>query len=165
MSQITINDGVLWVGGDAYPLRNISHVAKRGLVVNTGKAWKDFFQMTFGWLIVGGIIAAVFDTIGMIILLGVEGLIIWSLVSDLRKPPLYGLILNTSGTQFDAVWSTSEKEIDALVAEVARALGHPDTAQVVFNVEHAVQGDVINQYGDHSIGKAQHYGQGNIGGR
>ncbi|MER5553552.1 DUF6232 family protein [Streptomyces sp. NPDC002793] len=160
-----IKEGVLWVGGEAYPMRNISHVAQRRLTVDLGKAWKEFFLISLGWLFIGGIIAAVFDVIGTLILLAVEGLIIWSLVGDLRKPPLYGLILNTSGTQFDAVWSTRQSEIDELVHTVTSAVGKPEAAQVVFNVEHAVHGDLIKQYGNHNIGKAQHSGPGNIGGR
>ncbi|MEW2071188.1 DUF6232 family protein [Streptomyces sp. NPDC007346] len=165
MVQVKINEGMLWVGGEAYPLRNISHVGQRVLTVDLGKTWKEFFTHSLAWLVVGGIIALIFDTVGPIILVVVEGLIIWGLVGDLRKPPLYGLVLNTSGTQFDAVWSTRESEIDHLLIEVTTALGRPETAQIVFNVDHAVHGDVINQYGNHNRGKIQHGGSGSGGGR
>ncbi|MFI2185432.1 DUF6232 family protein [Streptomyces sioyaensis] len=163
-TQVTINEGVLWVGGEAYPLRNISHVGQRTLSVDEGAAWKKFILRTIGWLIVGGIFAAVTDTVGKIVFLVVEALLIWKLVSALQKPPVYGLVLNTSGTQRAAIWSTQQEEIQRLVFEITKAIGDPDVAQTVINVEHAVQGDLIQQYGEGSIGKALHSGSGSIGG-
>ncbi|MET9350303.1 DUF6232 family protein [Streptomyces termitum] len=162
MAQVTINEGVLWVGGEAYPLRNISHVGQRRLTVDQGAAWKTFILRTIGWLIVGGIIAAVGDTVGTLVFLAVEGLLIWRLVSALQKPPLYGLVLNTSGTQREAIWSTRQEEIQQLIYEITKAIGNPEVAQIVINVEHAVHGDLIKQYGAGSIGKAHHSGSGDI---
>ncbi|GHA67894.1 hypothetical protein GCM10010305_07120 [Streptomyces termitum] len=152
----------MWVGGEAYPLRNISHVGQRRLAVDQGAAWKTFILRTIGWLIVGGIIAAVGDTVGTLVLLAVEGLLIWRLVAALQKPPLYGLVLNTSGTQREAIWSTRQEEIQQLIYEITKAIGNPEVAQIVINVEHAVHGDLIKQYGPGSIGKAHHSGSGDI---
>ncbi|MFJ8477823.1 DUF6232 family protein [Kitasatospora sp. NPDC094011] len=164
MAQVTINEGVLWVDGEAYPLRNISHVGQRRLAVDKGAAWRTFILRTIVWLILGGIFAAVVGTVGTIILLVVEALLVWRLVSALQKPPVYGLVLHTAGTQREAVWSTQQEEIQHLVLEITKAIGNPDIAQTVINIAHAVQGDVINQYGSGSIGKARHSGSGNIGG-
>ncbi|WP_106432280.1 DUF6232 family protein [Streptomyces sp. LaPpAH-108] len=163
-AQVTINEGVLWVGGEAYPLSNISHVGQRRLAVDQGAAWKKFILRTIAWLIVGGIFASVVGTFGTIVLLAVEALLVWKLVSALQKPPVYGLILNTSGTQRAAIWSTRQEEIQQLIHEITRAIGNPDIAQVIVNVEHAVQGDLIQQYGSGSIGKAEHSGSGSIQG-
>jgi len=157
-----VNEGVLWVEGEAYPLRNISHVGQRMLEVNKAAAWKQFLLRTLLCLFVGGIIASGVGTIGVIILLAVEALLVWRLLEAIGKPPLFGLVLNTSGTQRDAVWSTDSGEIQHLVHEITKAIGHPDVAQVIYNVQHAVQGDFINQYGNGNIGKAQHSGSGNI---
>ncbi len=164
-AQVTINEGVLWVGGEAYPLRNISHVGQRELAVDKGAAWKKFILRTIGWLIVGGIFASVAGTPGTIVFLAVEAFLVWKLVSVLQKPPVYGLVLNTSGTQREAIWSTVQEEIQQLVYEITKAIGNPDVAQTInVNVAHAVQnGDVIHQYGAGSIGKAQHSGSGSIG--
>ncbi|MFI6152863.1 DUF6232 family protein [Kitasatospora sp. NPDC051170] len=164
MAQVTINEGVLWVGGEAYPLRNISHVGQRRLSVDTGAAWRRFILQSIGWIFLGGILAAVAGNVGTIILLAVEALLVWRLVTVLRKPPVYGLVLNTSGTQREAVWSTRQEEIQRLVLEITKAIGNPDVAQTVINVEHAIQGDVINQYGSGNVGKAHSSGSGNIGG-
>ncbi|MGY3201383.1 hypothetical protein ACVW19_001898 [Streptomyces sp. TE5632] len=163
MAQVAINEGVLWVGGEAYPLRNISHVGQRRMTVDKGAAWKKFILRSIGWFILGGIFAAAADTVGTVVFLVVEALLIWKLVSALQKPPVYGLVLNTSGTQHEAIWSTRQEEIQQLVHEVTKAIGNPDVAQTVINVAHAVQGDLIQQYGTGSIGKAQHSGSGSIG--
>ncbi|MFC9115375.1 DUF6232 family protein [Streptomyces sp. NPDC057092] len=161
-AQVTINEGVLWVGGEAYPLRNISHVGQRRMDVDKGAAWKKFFQGTFVWLVLGGILVAAADAVGVIIFLAVQGYLIWKLVSTLQIPPVFGLILNTSGTQREAIWSTRQEEIQQLIYEVTKAIGNPDVAQMIINVEHAVQGNLIQQYGSGNIGTAQHSGSGGI---
>ncbi|WP_330348793.1 DUF6232 family protein [Streptomyces sp. NBC_00582] len=161
MVQVRVNEGVLWVEGEAYPLRNISHVGQRVLEVDRRAAWKTFIQRSLIWLFVGGFLAS-FGVAAMLIWLAVHGFLIWQLVKVLNRPTLYGLVLNTSGTQRDAVWSTERDEITFLVGEITKAIGHPDIAQITYNVQHAVQGDIINQYGDHNVGKNQHSGSGNI---
>ncbi len=163
--EVRVQEGVLWVDGEAYPLRNISHVGQRILEVDKGAAWRKFIARALVTLVIGGIVSAAAGEIGVILLLVVLGLLIWQLVTVIGKPPLYGLVLNTSGTQRDAVWSTERSEIQALVMEITKAIGRPDTAQVVYNVKHAVMGDHIEQYGAGSVGRAQHSGSGNIGGR
>ncbi|MFK0167490.1 DUF6232 family protein [Streptomyces sp. NPDC090306] len=160
--QVVVREGVLWVGGEAYPLRNISHVGQRTLEVNQGAVWKKFIVRSIVWLLFGGIFASVAGTGGVLVLIAVEALFVWRLVAALSRPPLYGLVLNTAGTQRHAVWSTSLREIQDLVFEITRAIGHPETANVIYNLTHAVNGDIINQYGAGSIGKAQHGGSGNI---
>ncbi|MHC3468126.1 DUF6232 family protein [Streptomyces sp. 7R007] len=157
-----MNEGVLWVAGEAYPLRNISHVGQRRLEVDKHAAWKQFIVRTLLCLFVGSFLAAGLGSVGVLLLLAVEALLVWRLVVALGKPDLYGLVLNTSGTQRDAVWSTDGGEIHHLVGEITKAIGHPDIAQVTYNVQHAVHGDFITQYGAGSIGKAGHSGSGNI---
>lgn len=160
--EVRVNEGVLWVSGEAYPLRNISHVGQRVLEVDKGAAWKKFILRSLLCLFVGGIVVSGAGNFGVILLLAVEAFLVWRLVTAIAKPPLYGLVLNTSGTQRDAVWSTDSGEIHHLVHEITKAIGHPDVAQVTYNMQHAVVGDQINQYGPGSIGKAQHSGSGNI---
>lgn len=160
--QVRIGEGVLWVGGEAYPLRNISHVGQRMLEVNKGAAWKRFVVRALGSLVSGFILAVFNDTVGILFIVAALAFLIWQLVSVINQPPLYGLVINTSGTQRDAVWSTAASEIERLVHETTKAIGHPETAQTFINVENAVQGDFIQQYGSGNIGKAQHGGSGDI---
>lgn len=146
-AQVTISEGVLWVRDEAYPLRNISHVGNRRLIVDEGAAWKKFTLRTIGWLILSGIFAAVTPIVGAIVFLVGEALLIWRLVSTLQKPPIYGLVLNTSGTQHEAIWSAQQAEIQRLGYEITKAIGNPDVAQTIINVEHAVPSDLVQQFG------------------
>lgn len=160
--QVRIASGSLWVGSNAYPLRNISYVGQWRLVVNKGAAWRRFVMRVLLISIIGGILVATLDTIGVLILVAAMALAIWRLVAVLVRPVIYGLVISTAGTQRAAVWSTDGAEIDYLVQEVALAIGNPDTAQLIFNVENAVSGDFVQQYGDGSVGTATHHGAGNI---
>ncbi len=54
------------------------------------------------------------------------------------------------------------RKIHQLIHEITKAIGNPEIAQMIINVEHAVGGDLIKQYGSGSIGKAQHSGSGGI---
>lgn len=160
--QVRIASGSLWVGSDAYPLRNISHVGQWCLEVNKTAAWLQFAKRALLILIIGGILIAAFDAIGGLLLVVAMALAIWRLVAVLTKPTLYGLVISTSGTQKAAVWSTDGGEIDYLIEQVTRAIGNPDTAQFIHNVVNAVSGDMVQQYGSGNVGKAAHQGSGSI---
>lgn len=164
--QVRVQEGVLWVEGEAYPLRNISHVGQRVMEVNKGAAWKQFIRRALICLVVGAIAVAIFGNIAGILAVIVLGLLVWQLVTVISRPPVYGLVLNTSGTQRDAVWSLDQAEIQNLVYEITKAIGRPDAAPVTINIKEAVMGDQIKQYGAGSIGRAEHSGSGDIrGGR
>ncbi|MET9463405.1 DUF6232 family protein [Streptomyces sp. NPDC006544] len=162
--QVRVQEGVLWVDGEAYPLRNISHVGQRVLEVNKGAAWKQFIRRALLCLIVGMIATAIFGNFAAVLMVAVLGLLIWQLVQVISRPPVYGLVLNTSGTQRDAVWSLDHSEIETLVFEITKAIGRPDAGPVTINIKEAVMGDQIKQYGAGSIGIAEHSGSGNIRG-
>lgn len=162
--QVRVGQGVLWIDDEAYPLRNISHVGQRALEVDKGAAWKKCIKRVLLGLVFGGIVAVGSKAVGIPIVLVVVAVSIWRLMATIAIPPVYGLVLNTAGTQRDAVWSTKASEIKALVQKVTEAISRPDMAQMTFNVQHAVQGDLIQQYGDGNIGKAETR-TGNIRGR
>ncbi|MFJ5706022.1 MULTISPECIES: DUF6232 family protein [unclassified Streptomyces] len=167
--EVQIHTGSLWVGGDAYPLRNISHVGQRRLVPVKKKIGKDLFVgIVRIWLVlgIGGALAqASKETVAYVVVVVIAALMVWRLVAKVRQPDLpvlFGLIVNTAGTQRDTVWSTEKHEIDHLVLEITKAISTPGQAQMIFNVQHAVAGDLIQQYGANSIGQASHFGHGNI---
>ncbi|MGW4425821.1 DUF6232 family protein [Streptosporangium sp. NPDC004631] len=168
--QVRIEAGVLWVGSDAYPLRNISHVGCRGLPParrDSNVARNRLDSQIKSTAITGSILSVI--TMGGL-LFPTAALLIWMVwrrnklpdLPDLHLPALHGLIISTAGTQRDAVWSTAKDEIDYLIREITAAIGNPDNAQTVIYVEHAVSGDVIHQWGANSVGKANHFGSGNI---
>lgn len=162
--QVRVQEGVLWVEGEAYPLRNISHVGQRVLEVNKGAAWKQFIRRALLCIVLGAIAAAIFGNVAGVLAVVVFGLLVWQLVRVINRPPVYGLVLNTSGTQRDAVWSLDQAEIQNLVYEITKAIGKPDSAPVTINIKEAVLGDQIKQYGAGAIGIAEHSGSGDIRG-
>lgn len=158
-AQVRVEGGVLWVGGEAYPLRNISHVGERVLQppVSRVAAWTRFIIGTLICLVIWAILNELSTPFGLVVLLGVMALLVWRLVSALKLRTIYGLIINTSGVQHDAVWSSSESEIVDLVRRITEAIGHPDDTQWVHIVNQYVKGDVVNQYGSGNVGKQQVY--------
>lgn len=153
--EIRIQNGILWIDSEAYPLRNISRVGSRWIDPKPIKAAavRKFIVRSLICLFVTAIVGSGSTAAGVILFLVVMALLIWRLSLALRLSPIYGLVLNTSGVQQDAVWSYEQNEIRKLVAAVTEAIGHPDTAQMIVNLNHVVGGDVIQQYGAKSTGK------------
>ncbi len=153
--EIRINNGVLWIGSEAYPLRTISHVGSRWVDPQPlkSKAIRKFIGRALMCLVLAVIIGSASPAVAFLVFLAGMALAAWPLVQALKLEPLYGLVLNTSGVQHDAIWSLNEGEIDKLVGLITDAIGHPDTAQTIFNVNHVVGGDVIQQYGANNTGK------------
>ncbi|XUL90684.1 DUF6232 family protein [Streptomyces galilaeus] len=60
------------MAGEAYPLRNISHVGQRKPAVDKRAAWKQFIGRTLICLFFGSFLAAGAGTIGVLILLALE---------------------------------------------------------------------------------------------
>ncbi|MGW1774806.1 DUF6232 family protein [Streptomyces sp. NPDC002104] len=162
--QVRVQEGVLWVDGEAYPLHNISHVGQRVLEVDKGAAWRKFIGRALLCIVIGSIAAAIFGDVAGVLAVIVFGLLIWQLVKVINRPPVYGLVLNTSGIQREAVWSLDRAEIENLVFEITKAIGRPNAAPVTINIKEAVMGDQIKQYGAGSIGRAEHSGAGDIRG-
>ena len=153
--EVRINNGVLWVDSEAYPLRNISRVGSRWIDPRPLKraAIQKFILRMLLCVFVSIVVMSGSTAGGVLILLAGAALLIWRLLQVMKLPQVFGLVLNTSGVQQDAVWSLSENEIDQLVVVITDAIGHPDTAQTIFNLNHVVSGDIIQQYGDDSVGK------------
>jgi hypothetical protein len=146
----------LWIRSEAYPLRNISHVGSRVIDPRPikARAVKNFIVRTLICLVVAGALSAGSTTAALLVLLGGMALLIWRLASTLKLRTIYGLILNTSGVQQDAIWSFEENEIRKLVEAIIEAIDHPDTGQMIIKVNN-VGGDIIQQFGAGNVGKQQ----------
>ncbi|QUQ69375.1 DUF6232 family protein [Kutzneria sp. CA-103260] len=153
--EVRINNGVLWIDSEAYPLRTISHVGSRWIDPKPIKtaAVRKFILRALLCLMIAGIAGSASSALGLFVFLGGMALAVWRLALALKLQPLYGLVLNTAGVQHDAIWSMDQNEIGKLVEVITDAIGHPDTAQTIFNVNHVVGGDIIQQYGANNIGK------------
>ncbi|ACU38557.1 hypothetical protein KCV87_31750 [Actinosynnema pretiosum subsp. pretiosum] len=162
--EIRIGRGILRVGGQVYPLRNISSVSScwgdpqplRGLAVK--KALLRSVVAVFLSLLVGGYSAAG----GVILFVVTMALVLWRASVEHEVSPIYGLVLNTAGVDKCAIWSFQESEIDNLVEVIAEAIGDPDAAQAVINLDDVVDGDVVRQFGGDSIGKQDGVGVGGL---
>ncbi|GII93417.1 DUF6232 family protein [Sinosporangium siamense] len=156
--QVRIAENILWVGGEAYPLGNISHVGQRSLEVNKKRARQKFIAQAVFIVLLGIFFPG--EAIKFLFLAVMMAISVWRLTAVLRTPPVYGLVINTAGTQFDAVWGSNQNEIGDLVQEITAAISRPGTVNKIYNIN-SVQGDLIQLYGK-GIGKAQHNGSGNV---
>ncbi|QYC42438.1 hypothetical protein Nocox_24175 [Nonomuraea coxensis DSM 45129] len=161
--QVLVRDGVMQVGSDTYALRTITHIGQRKLVADKGAAWRKFFVRLLLTMIFGGVLVGALGDAWTLALVAVLAVLAWRLVTVLRLPPVYGLVIGTAGVEREAVWGTDRGEIDQLSADLTAAVGKLDLPPMTFNITHAVgRNEVINQYGAGSIGKATHHGAGNI---
>ncbi|WP_025274872.1 DUF6232 family protein [Haloglycomyces albus] len=150
---VKIEDGSLKIYSELYPLGQIARVGKRRLEAND-----DRFSNAGGIGAVGLILSAIFyfcgnGGIAFLLLAATITLFVLVIVKTEVPPPVYGLVLSTSGGEHAAVWSTNQAEIDTLIQEISQAINDPDRPQMVTNVFNAVdRGDINQIYGDVSGG-------------
>ncbi|MFD8222404.1 DUF6232 family protein [Streptomyces sp. NPDC059697] len=170
-NEVRLEDGVLKVRDGRYPLRSISYVGQRMLKIDRKKATK-WEVWAIAWLIflIFAIAASMDDppssyVAKWLLFLIPEALFIWRIYSILHAPPVYALALDTSGVTHDVAWSWDSAEIEYIVNEITRALSYPEPGSAHYHhiIRNTVEGDVINQYGDGNLAKAQHFGRGDIG--
>ncbi|MFF4985657.1 DUF6232 family protein [Streptosporangium saharense] len=160
--QVSIGDGSLKIGKERYPLQTISHfgLRRKDPPRQERPSWRNV--LVYFLLAALGIsfLPVLLDGWGLLVL--VMCLIIgFHRVPKPQTPPtLHGLVINTAGTQQDIVWSTDEREIDQVMAALDHAISTPGLSTTVVNVFHAVDGDLIQQYGEGSVGKQSHFGFG-----
>jgi hypothetical protein len=147
---------VLWVGAEAYPLQNIARAQSVRVVQKspwTGKslAAGGCLGLIALWVIVG--IAVAMHSVGpvlFILALAVAGVVV--MLTRRKKPPLYALVIETSGSPRRALVSTDGAKVSNLVQQIMDAIDNPDAEfqTVVQNVQY---GDNFVQVGDQNVGK------------
>ncbi|TDV55308.1 DUF6232 family protein [Actinophytocola oryzae] len=136
--NIGVNQGVLWVGGEAYPLHNIARVQNVELVPRRGRAVGSFVKQVLLWAVLGagGIAGLRFAdlpssdvetyteyvavAVGALVLVSTIGLLV-----ALARRTYHALVIETSGTPHTAVISPDETVINGLVHQIMRAIGNP----------------------------------------
>ncbi|MFC5200591.1 DUF6232 family protein [Streptomyces kaempferi] len=170
-NEVWLEDGVLRVRDGRYPLRTISYVGLRVLKIDRKRATK-WEVWAIAWLIflIFAIIASLDGTPSSyvakwLIFLIPESLFNWRIYRILHAPPVYALALDTSGVKHDVAWSWDSAEIERIVDEITRVLSYPEPGSIHYYhiIRNTVEGDVINQYGNGNLAKAQHFGRGDIG--
>jgi hypothetical protein len=136
--NIGVSRGILWIGGEAYPLHNIARVQTVELVPRRGRAVSAFVKQILVWAMlgVGGIVALRFAELPSsdvaaftnYIAIGAVALALIStvrLLVALARRTYYALVIETSGRPHTAVISPDESQLNQLVREIMTAISNP----------------------------------------
>jgi hypothetical protein len=152
--DVEVRNQVLWVGGEAYPVRNIARARVVRLKVRRAAALGRFLGAVLLWLVLGmGATVALRvarseglrlgKSLGDVVLVVMAVLIA---VSTLRlcylllRPALYALVIETAGTPHTALATTDRDVVDRIVLAIMAAVDNPT---LVFHstVNHIQHGD------------------------
>ncbi|CAL9477930.1 hypothetical protein SUDANB21_03910 [Streptomyces sp. enrichment culture] len=173
--DLRVGKRLLWVGGAAYPLQNITRVYTFTMQPRRKEAAFRFFRRTAVTLAValGLTITAELvrmadrgesSTTGLLTVIWlVAGAVVVSsavsMFSVLGAPPQYVLAMETSGPSIAMVTSADARQLDRLVEPIVQAIENPEAEfqvkveQLVVNPNNYYFGDNVNMYG----------GSGNVG--
>ncbi|WP_230989073.1 DUF6232 family protein [Streptomyces cacaoi] len=174
VTQVHVKDGAVWAGGDAYPLRNISHVGRRSLppVQRNYQAQRERLTKRIRNIAIwGGLLCLVTGGVAT----PVVGWMLWevnrqrSQLVDVDLPGLHALIISTAGTQQETVWSADAQQIDYIARQITEAIRRPDVIHNnTYNIHKPVNFQTVNKHykfiqeGNGNIGFASSSGTGNI---
>ena len=171
--EVKVSQQILWVGGEAYPLRNIARARVVRLTVRRGAAFGRFLGFTLLWLVLGmGATVALRAAksqgvhldrnLGDVVLVvtGVLiGLAVLRLLYLLVRPALFALVIETAGNPHTPLITTDEEVVSQIVREIMAAINNP-AARFKYTVNNIHNGDKYG--GDHvsvsgsGIGKIVH---------
>ncbi|MET8944600.1 DUF6232 family protein [Streptomyces sp. NPDC004542] len=171
--DLRVGKRLLWVGGAAYPLENVTRVYTFLLKPKRREATALFLKrlgiilsVALALTILGGITGILSrDTAGGIVTfvwVGAVAALVFSLIelfSVLTAPTNYVLAVETSGPSIAMVTSPDPRQLDALVGSIVHAIEHPETEfhvrvdRLMVNPRNYYFGDNVNMYG----------GTGNVG--
>ncbi|WP_406443284.1 DUF6232 family protein [Streptomyces sp. NBC_01613] len=171
--DLRVGKRLLWVGGAAYPLENVTRVYTFMLTPMRKEATVLFLKrvgiilsVACALTILGGITSIASEstagTIVMFVWLGSAAALIFSGVewlSVLSAPTQYVLAVETSGPSIAMVTSDDPRRLDQLVGSIVHAIENPETEfhvtvdRLMVNPRHYYFGDNVNMYG----------GSGNVG--
>ncbi|MGW7256974.1 DUF6232 family protein [Streptomyces sp. NPDC054834] len=171
--DLRVGKRLLWAGGAAYPLENVTRVHTFLLKPKRQEATVLFLKrlgiilsVAFALTILGGIAGiASRDAAGGIVTfvwLGAVAALVFSVIelfSVLTAQTQYVLAVETSGPSIAVVTSPDPHQLDALVGSIVHAIEHPETEfqvrvdRLMVNPKNYYFGDNVNMYG----------GTGNVG--
>ncbi|MFJ7211691.1 DUF6232 family protein [Amycolatopsis sp. NPDC098790] len=170
---VKVENQVLWVGREAYPVRNIARARVVRLTIRRAAAFGRFLGFTLLWLVLGmgatlGLRAArsqgvhLDKSLGQVVVIVTAVLIGISavrLLYLLLRPALFALVIETAGNPYTALATTERHILDEIVHAIMAAVDDP---RVVFHktVNYTRYGDTIGgdkfEVGGHGIGKIVH---------
>ncbi len=171
--EVRVNQQILWVGDEAYPLRNIARARVVRLTVRRGAAFGRFLGFALLWLVLGlGATAALRaarsegvrldKSLGEVIAIATTiliGLSFLRLLYLLLRPALFALVIETAGNPHTALITTDEAVVSRIVREIMAAINNP-AVRFSYTVNKVHHGDKYG--GDHvsvsgsGIGKIVH---------
>lgn len=161
--EVKVSQQILWVGGEAYPLRNIARARVVRVTVRRGAAFGRFVGFTLLWLVLGlGATAALRaaksqgvhldKSLGDVVVIATAALIVLSvlrLLYLLLRPALFALVIETAGNPHTALITTDEPIVARIVEEIMAAINNP-AAHFRYTVNNIHNGDKYG--GDHVAG-------------
>lgn len=159
---VRINKRTLRIGGQVYPLGQISRVQTMYFHPPKNRAWSKFFKAAAGLVVaavvalcLAGSLAGNHPSLPTVIALAAFGwlaILVAMLVYRLVNKPktLYGLTVETSGTQYTALSSYDLSAIQYLEGEVVAAIEDPPESERVLQIHNVVTGNQYNQSGQGS---------------
>lgn len=164
--EVKVSERVLWIGAEAYPLRNIARATT--IKIEPRRAWAAgrFLKSLLVLAIlvvaaVAGIEASDLSssdkqeamrgvTIASLVLLAI---FILQLISVLTTKTYYALVIETSGTPRTLLASTDSQEVHQLVHQIMAAIDNPlaSFTKTIINYRHV--GDNVNVGGNRNVGK------------
>jgi hypothetical protein len=152
--EVRVSQQILWVGGEAYPLRNIARARVVRLTVRRGAAFGRFVGFALLWLVLGlGATVALRaarsqgvrldKSLGDVVVIATAALIVISalrLLYLLLRPALFALVVETAGNPHTALITTDEAIVERIVREIMAAINNP-AARFSYTVNKIHNGD------------------------
>ncbi|MFJ1766487.1 DUF6232 family protein [Amycolatopsis sp. NPDC088138] len=152
--EVGVSQQILWVGSEAYPLRNIARARVVRLTVRRAAAAGRFVGFALLWLVLGlGATVALRaarsqgvhldKSLGDVVLVVMAVLIAISalrLLYLLLRPALFALVIETAGSPHTALTTTDEAIVDRIVREIMAAINNP-AARFKYTVNNVHNGD------------------------
>jgi molybdopterin converting factor small subunit len=168
--EVRISRQVLWVGAEAYPLRNIARAQTITLVPDRWRACRRYLTAVVFWVLLGVAAVAAIKVasrlnggqgsnplhaaaVGALVLaLALFAVSTIRLIRVLSARTYYALVIETAGTPRRALVSTDGNLVRELVRQIMKAIDDPQAEfrQTVINHHY---GDKIYQNGDFNVGK------------
>jgi len=168
--EVRISRRVLWVGAEAYPLRNIARAQTITLVPDRRTAWRRYLTAVVFWALLGVAAVAAMKLAArldaeqgsntlhaaaagaLVLALALFAVSTIRLIRVLSARTYYALVIETAGTPRRALVSTDGNLVSELVRQIMKAIDDPQAEfrQLVMNYHY---GDKIYQHGDFNVGK------------
>ena len=143
--EVKVQQGVLWVGAEAYPLRNIARARTVRLVPNRAWAMRRFV-VTLVLCVLLGVAGAVAlqlanrqssegryhllhngGTAAVVVAVVLAAIGLVALLVRLSRPTFYALVIETAGTPRGVLVSRNLAELSDLVRTIMEAIHNPAT--------------------------------------